>query len=390
VVYINQLGFLISVQSWNGHPDPKSLETDQIHLVLQTDDVIFYRTPISEQLNNQFGDLHDKICQQERKICRRLIKQINEAMPELLEITKWCAKLDCMIAFTLVAAEKQFVRPKLTNEKCLYIQKGRHCLVEVKNSFVPNDTFIDLLDHKNLVNILSAPNAAGKSVYLKQVALICYLAHIGSFVPANEVQIGVLDAIYSRIYCPESVYKDCGSSFMADLQQMSRVVMNSTSSSLILIDEFGKGTNSTEGRVLFAACLENIIERGDAAPITIVSTHFPEIYNLLRVRTNVCLKTIKTERTEDGALQSLYQIVDGCNRGSYASEYKEAKRIIDEILMKNPSMRERSIHMVNNSYDVAMKSFILALLKIYLRDKRVDFQQAYTMYSKAIADIFMR
>lgn len=119
-----------------------------------------------------------------------------------------------------------------------FAKGGWHILVSLHRKCVPNDTLVTI-DKKNLINILIAPNASGKSVYMKTVAQITYLAHIGSYVPATKAQISVVDAIYTRMHCPESLFLG-KSSFLIELQQLSNVIMNSSSRSLILIDELGK------------------------------------------------------------------------------------------------------------------------------------------------------
>lgn len=123
--------------------------------------------------------------------------------------------------------------------KIYFLSKdGCHILVGLNRKCVPNDTFVTV-EKKNLINILIAPNASGKSVYMKTVAQITYLAHVGSYVPATKATISVVDAIYTRMHCPESMYLS-KSSFLIEMQQMSNVIMNSSSKSLILVDELGE------------------------------------------------------------------------------------------------------------------------------------------------------
>ncbi len=148
----------------------------------------------------------------------RLIEYIQENIQDLVQINKICQKLDCMIAMATVSITREFVKPTFTTEKLIHIVNGRHPLVKQIRKFSPNSTSIRD-DEKNYINILNSPNASGKSIYMKQIAFICYLAHIGCFVPADECLIGLMDSIYSSIYCQESIYQG-QSSFMIDLCQM--------------------------------------------------------------------------------------------------------------------------------------------------------------------------
>jgi DNA mismatch repair protein MSH5 len=153
-------------------------------------------------------------------------------------------------------------------------------LVEQIREYVPSTTIIDGTN-RHFINIINAPNASGKSVYMKQVALICYMAHIGCFVPADECTVMLLDSIYTRIYTPESVYQ-CESAFMADLQQMSKVIINSSSRSLVLVDEFGKGTHFKDGIALLAASIEHFVDRVDLTPLAFITTHYHQVYDLMQ------------------------------------------------------------------------------------------------------------
>lgn len=134
------------------------------------------------------------------------------------------------------------VKPDIiTDRKILQISNGRHLLLDLQKKFVSNNTSISV-DQQNLINILIAPNASGKSVYLKELAQIVYLAHIGSFVPSEVAKISVIDAIYTRMFNPESMFL-AKSAFLTEIQEMSKLISNSSENSLVLVDEMGQGTN---------------------------------------------------------------------------------------------------------------------------------------------------
>lgn len=292
---------------------------------------LFFQTPKLIEFTSTFGELYLQIRSIENNICDRFYATILNELSHIQPIAELCALLDCMQAMAKVADDFNWTKPDIVNEKKgFYISEGRHILVEKDASkFVANDTRMSVTD-KNLISILQAPNASGKSVYLKQVALIAYMAQIGCFVPAAHVQMGIFDAIYSRIYSYESVHSGT-SAFLNELQQISRAIMQSSVNSLLLIDEFGKGTNIAEGTALLASCIEIFCEWGELAPLTLVSTHYMNIYDYLRKRDFVKLKTFQTIKTDIG-IKSTFKLIDGKQPSNYATECAEVKDTLDFIM----------------------------------------------------------
>uniref|UniRef100_A0A1B0DQ33 DNA mismatch repair proteins mutS family domain-containing protein n=1 Tax=Phlebotomus papatasi TaxID=29031 RepID=A0A1B0DQ33_PHLPP len=212
-------------------------------------------------------------------------------------------------------------------DKLLKIHQGRHALMEERVNFIPNDIHVSE-SMENLITIITAPNSAGKSIYLKQVGIIVYLAHIGCFVPATSAEIGIIDSIYSRIHNIESIHQDA-SSFFHDLHQMANVMENSSTRSLILIDEFGSGTNVNEGKSLLVACIEELSKRCSAAPITLFSTHYLDIVDLCESREMVKEITIESTFDDSGRLQTTHKIVDGRCPLQYANELHNIRRSLE-------------------------------------------------------------
>ena len=213
-------------------------------------------------LDDTIGDIHGLIVDKEIEIMHELVSFALTHAIKLVELTSIFSELDCLLSLAEAAKRLNYVRPTLTEENKLDIREGRyasnffmhvsilslfsmarHPLQElVVDTFIPNDTLIgQVKPAKPQVIFLTGPNYSGKSVYLKHIALITFLAHIGSFVPAQEATIGLTDKIFTRIQSQESVSK-LQSTFMIDLQQVSFALRNATRNSLVLIDEFGKGT----------------------------------------------------------------------------------------------------------------------------------------------------
>lgn len=224
--------------------------------------------------------------------------EILEREDALLRASNAIGHIDSILALASGAKSLNLTRPQMTEENVLYIRNGRHLLQEIgPGAFVPNDcqlaggsgahvedtdfNFPRMLGTANNTPrtvVLTGPNHSGKSVYLKQVAIILFLAHIGSFVPAEEAIVGITDKILTRIATRESVSRD-ESAFGVDLRQAAFSINFATRRSLVLIDEFGKGTATADGAALFDALLDHFLQmrRGDA-PKVLAATHFHEIF----------------------------------------------------------------------------------------------------------------
>ncbi|KMP04127.1 ATP binding / damaged DNA binding [Coccidioides immitis RMSCC 3703] len=284
VIYFPQLGFNIAIPlDEHGRPmyDGGDEEWAQ---VFTTENRAYFKDFRMHEMDERLGDMYGNICAKEIEIVYDLAQSILGYEEILVEASDVCGEIDSLLALAHGADLYKLVRPQMTDENVVIIKGGRHILHEAAvSSYVANDTFLvggkgteryqsptddpkysgdsqasDCTGPSML--LLTGPNYSGKSVYLKQVALIIYMAHIGSFVPAKTATIGVTDKILTRITSRETVSKT-QSTFAIDLQQISFAVANSTNRSLIIIDEFGKGTESA----------------GDERPKVIGATHFHEI-----------------------------------------------------------------------------------------------------------------
>ncbi|WIA22147.1 hypothetical protein OEZ85_004483 [Tetradesmus obliquus] len=255
----------------------------------------YYYCECTQQLNSQYGDLQQKIQDLETSICTELIKRLLEFGPRLAAAAAAVAELDCLASFAAAARELGYVRPTLTTDDVLLIEGGRHPLTELLTDgrFIPNDTCLGMPAAETTAAeqqqqqgseaagprmiLITGPNASGKSVYMKQVALLVYLAHVGSFVPAQRAIVGLRDRILTRLPCcsMEAVAQHA-SSFMADLGQVSTILHRATSRSLVLLDEFGKGTLTSDGVGLLASILQHYTAQ-PVPPMLLACTHFVEL-----------------------------------------------------------------------------------------------------------------
>ncbi|XP_075522973.1 DNA mismatch repair protein MSH5 isoform X2 [Primulina tabacum] len=277
IVYIHQIGYLMCI--FEEKLDASMLEQLQdFEFSFSDEDGVckkfFYRTAKTRELDNLLGDIYHKILDMERALTRDLVSRILQFSVPILEAVNFAAELDCLSSLALVARQNNYARPILTSENMLDILKGRHVLQEMTvDTFIPNDTKI--LD-EGRINIITGPNYSGKSIYIKQAALIVFLAHIGSFVPADAATVGLTDRIFcatgSKFMTAEQ------STFMIDLQQVGMMLRHASSRSLCLVDEFGKGTLSEDGIGLLGGII-NYFASYDNPPKVLLSTHLSEIFD---------------------------------------------------------------------------------------------------------------
>ncbi len=208
---------------------------------------------------------------------RDLLKILEKNIPVFQEVASAVAMLDCITSLAVVAKENKFVRPVMKEEGALVIEEGRHPVVEKlsKERFVPNDCQMDGEENRTL--IITGPNMAGKSTYLRQVALIVFMAHIGSFVPAKRAEIPLCDRIFTRIGASDDLISN-RSTFMVEMTEVANILRNATNKSLLILDEVGRGTSTFDGLSIAWAVIEYLNEKVRAK--TLFATHYHELTEL--------------------------------------------------------------------------------------------------------------
>ncbi len=277
IVYIPQLGYLVKVPHTQGTtPSLSSGALGDFSYRWKADGYVYYKNTRTQQLDNELGDIQGIIADKESAIVRQLAQDVLSHAESIKRVSNAVYELDSLVSLAVAAVKNNLVRPVMTRDRILDIQEGRHVLQEVcSEAFIPNDA--SLSESSGRVRLITGPNASGKSVFLKQVGLIAFLAHVGSFVPAKKATVGLVDKIFTRIDASSSVLSTL-STFSRDASQVSRMLNKCTSSSLLLIDEFGKGTNAIDGCALLASIVLNLEKLKDKCPHTIVVTHYHEIF----------------------------------------------------------------------------------------------------------------
>ncbi|KAB2576043.1 MutS protein-like protein 5 [Lasiodiplodia theobromae] len=308
VIFFPQIGFLITVpmDPDTGHGMYEGSQQDVWERMFTSEEHVYYKNDNMREMDDHFGDMHGLICDKEIEITHNLAQYVLEFEDVFIKASDICAELDALMALAQGARMHKLMKPKVVEDNVIQIKAGRHILQELTvPSFVANDTLIvgpsepDLevghgssgvptsersnaptssaaMDGPNML-ILTGPNFSGKSIYMKQVAIIVYMAHVGSFVPAESARIGLTDKILTRIATRESVSR-IQSAFMIDLQQVSLALNLATPRSLLVFDEFGKGTSANDGAGLVCGVFEYLLNLGNKCPKVLGATHFHEIF----------------------------------------------------------------------------------------------------------------
>lgn len=383
VIYIPLIGFLLSIPRLPTMVDKSDFEIEGLDFMFLSEDKLHYRSARTKELDSLLGDLHCEIRDQETLIMHQLQTKILEKSEVLNSVTEYTAQLDVLLALAEMARENSYCRPRFTHHHGFHIKDGRHPLMELcAKTFVANP--VNSGEATRRIKIITGPNSSGKSVYLKQVGLIVFMALIGSYVPAAEAEIGVIDGIYTRIHSRESVSVGL-STFMIDLNQVAKAVNNATERSLVLIDEFGKGTNTLDGLSLLAAVLRYWISRGTQCPQVFVSTNFHSLMQLELLPDTPLLEYLTMETHQDGEeLIFFYQIKQGMSTVSHAANIAALAGMPAKIiergvevseLIRNGKAIKRPDHPSRGDQIEKCKSLVEKFLCLDLDDPHVDLEK---------------
>lgn len=237
----------------------------------------------TEELNKLAGTIlgaEDKLCALEYDTFVSIRDTIAEEIERVQRSAHAVAQIDVFASLALVAERNQYVRPKLNQKGILDVKDGRHPVVEQMidhDMFVTNDTYLDQKDHR--ISIITGPNMAGKSTYMRQTALIVLMAQIGSFVPAKEANIGIVDRIFTRVGASDDLASG-QSTFMVEMSEVANILRNATKKSLLILDEIGRGTSTFDGLSIAWAVVEYIANAKLLGAKTLFATHYHELTEL--------------------------------------------------------------------------------------------------------------
>ncbi len=272
-------------------------------------------TPELKEYESLILNARERITELEAALFKRVCRQVATASERILKVADILAHVDVFSSLAEVAVRYHYVRPELTTGNVIDIKQGRHPVIErnVEDGFIPNDTYLSNEDAQLLV--LTGPNMAGKSTYLRQVALMVLLAQMGSFVPADAATIGIVDRIFTRIGAREDLAAG-QSTFMVEMVETSNILNNATPRSLLILDEIGRGTSTYDGLAIARAVVEYIHNCPGLGAKTLFATHYHELVELASLLPRV--KNFNVAVIEEaGKVIFLHRIVSGGADKSY-------------------------------------------------------------------------
>ncbi len=235
-----------------------------------------FTVPGLREKEAEIAHADERLAEREQEVWQGLIEALRPAVPRLQAAARAAGLLDLFASLAEVAVEHRYTRPVVTDGAATLIRGGRHPVVEARSSepFVPNDTVLDAGGEQLL--IITGANMAGKSTYMRAVALITVMAQCGMFVPADHAAIGVVDRVFTRVGAFDDLASG-QSTFMVEMLELANILVNATPKSLVVLDEIGRGTSTLDGYAIARAVLEFLHGKGKSGPRTLFATHFHEL-----------------------------------------------------------------------------------------------------------------
>ena len=290
-----------------------------------------YTTPRLKELEDTILNAEDKLQTLEYDVFCRIRDTIAQELVRIQNTAKAIAKLDVYASLSLVSERNHYVRPKLNEKGVIDIKDGRHPVVEqmiTNDMFIANDTYLDNGSH--CISVITGPNMAGKSTYMRQTALIVLMAQIGCFVPARTANIGIVDRIFTRVGASDDLASG-QSTFMVEMNEVANILRNATSRSLLILDEIGRGTSTFDGLSIAWAVIEHISNRKLLGAKTLFATHYHELTELEGKMNNVNNYCIAVKECGDDIV-FLRKIVKGGADKSYGIQVAKLAGVPDMVI----------------------------------------------------------
>ncbi len=288
-----------------------------------------YTTAKLKELEEKITAAEEKINDIEYEIFSTIRETVIKETKKVLETAKNIAVIDVLTCFAEIAEQYDYCRPKITEDSKIIIREGRHPVVEqinISDKFIPNDCYLDTENEQLL--IITGPNMAGKSTFLRQIGLICIIAQMGSFVPAKSATIGIIDQVFTRIGASDDLARKL-STFMIEMTETAKILNYATPKSLVIIDELGRGTSTSDGQSIAMATLEKLHELKIK---TLFSTHYHQLteINLPGVK-NYHLDIIEND---DGSINFVRTLKSGSTDKSYGIHVARLAGIPDSVIIR--------------------------------------------------------
>lgn len=298
-----------------------------------------YTIPALREMESQIATADERLLTLEEEIFRELLSKAAEEIPAMQEIAQAIGEIDLAAALAETALRHRYVRPELIEDSILLIREGRHPVVEASlgGGFVPNDA--ELAAGSDQIHIITGANMAGKSTYMRSVALTVILAQMGSYVPATFARIGVVDRIFTRVGAFDDLASG-QSTFMVEMMELATILNHATERSLVILDEIGRGTSTLDGYCIAKAVLEHLHGKRSKGPRSLFATHFHEIVGieneLKRVRN--CHFAVKET---DNDVVFLRKLIPGATDRSYGIHVAQLAGVPQSVLTRSEELMKR-------------------------------------------------
>lgn len=293
-----------------------------------------YITQELKELENRILGAHDKSIAMESKLFEDVRRTVADQLTRVQETAKAVAQLDVLASFAAVSVKNDYTRPSVTMNGRIYLKDSRHPVVEAllggSTPFVPND--LDMDPNQNRVSIITGPNMAGKSTYMRQVAVIVIMAQVGCFVPAASAEIGIVDGIYTRVGASDDLAAG-QSTFMVEMAEVADILKNATKDSLLILDEIGRGTSTFDGMSIARAVIEYVHDKKLCGAKTLFATHYHELTELEDLLPGVQNFSIAVKKRGD-EITFLRRIVRGGADDSFGIEVAKLAGVPDKVVRR--------------------------------------------------------
>ncbi len=299
-----------------------------------------YTTTELKELEQKILGAEERLTSLEYELYSDIRDSITEQLVRIQNTAKIVATIDVLASLSYVARHNHFVRPEIRTDGVINIKNGRHPVVEQmthNNGFVPNDTVLD--NKSKRISVITGPNMAGKSTYMRQSALIVLMAQIGSFVPADSAKIGIVDRIFTRVGASDDLASG-QSTFMVEMTEVANILRNATQNSLLILDEIGRGTSTFDGLALAWAIVEYVADRKLIGAKTLFATHYHELTELEGKIDGVNNYCIAVKEKEDGIV-FLRKIVKGGADKSYGIQVARLAGVPEAVLTRADELSEQ-------------------------------------------------
>ena len=314
-----------------------------------------YITPELKELEGRILGAKDRAIAMEYALFDAIRKKIAENLGRIEKSAHCIATLDVLVSLSNVASQNRYTKPEVNLSSVIRLKDSRHPVVEAlldTAPFVPNDVYLD--NESNRVAIITGPNMAGKSTYMRQVALIVLMAQIGSFVPASFAEIGIVDSIYTRVGASDDLASG-QSTFMVEMSEVANIIKNATKKSLLILDEIGRGTSTYDGMSIARAVLEYVADKKRLGAKALFATHYHELTVLEEIIDGVKNYNIAVKKRGDD-ITFLRRIIPGGADDSYGIEVAKLAGIPDSVTNRAKEILKDLVFENGNSPVVIKKS----------------------------------